>query len=138
MRCDPYERPVCKLWVCGNHTPRLKSVGEAIKRRMNRIPFNVIIPLEERDTKLVDKLEAEWPAILRKMIDGCLEWRQVGLKPPNIVTDATKEYLDGEDLVLRWFEDRCIFDANAWTQSSVLHRSFQHWAASTGERVINL
>ena len=138
MRCDPYQfRPVCKLWVCGNHKPRLKNVGEAIKRRMNRIPFDVIIPPSARDTKLIDKLEPERPAILRKMVDGCLEWQRIGLAQPQAIIEATKEYLDGEDIIARWKDECVINDPNAWTQSSVLYASIKHWAETNGERIID-
>ena len=54
------------------------------------------IPEAERDPKLVEKLKAEWPAILRWVLDGCLEWQRIGLAPPAIVTEATDRYFDGE------------------------------------------
>ena len=68
--------PQFKLWVAGNHKPGLRSVNEAIRRRVNLIPFTVTIPPEERDRQLGDKLKAEWPGILQWMIDGCLQWQQ--------------------------------------------------------------
>ncbi len=37
------------------------------------ISGTVQAPAAERDLKLADKLKAEWPAILRWMVDGCLE-----------------------------------------------------------------
>src|SRR5436190_113345 len=40
MRQDFFEYvPQFKLWITGNHKPGLRSVGEAIRRRMNLIPF---------------------------------------------------------------------------------------------------
>jgi hypothetical protein len=29
---------------------------------------------------------------------GCLEWQQIGLAPPKIVTEATDEYFDDQEL----------------------------------------
>ena len=43
------------------------------------MPFTVTIPAEERDRQLGEKLKAEWPGILQWMIDGCLQWQQIGL-----------------------------------------------------------
>ena len=43
-------------------------------------PFLVQIPVDERDPGIwMEKLKAEWPAILRWALDGCLEWQRSGL-----------------------------------------------------------
>src|SRR5258708_17389891 len=73
MRQDFFDYlPQFKVWISGNHKPGLRSVNEAIKRRMNMLLFGVTIPEGERDKDLGEKLKAEWPAILRWIIDGCL------------------------------------------------------------------
>jgi hypothetical protein len=92
MRCDFFSTPKFKLWVVGNHKPRLDNVDEAMRRRMLLVPFLVQIPVEERGPDLTDKLKAEWPAILRWMLEGCLEWQRNGLAAPTVVTAATEEY----------------------------------------------
>ena len=43
---------------------------------------------EQRDLELETKLEAEWPAILRWMIDGCLDWQKNGLVRPPVVIET--------------------------------------------------
>ena len=60
-----------------------------------------------------------------------------GAPPPAIVTDATREYLDAEDLISIWIEDRCHEEANARTLSSDLYRSFKEWAEASGERAMS-
>jgi len=74
--------PQFKLIVAGNHKPSLNTVDEAMRRRLNLIPFNVTIPEKDRDPHLGEKLKAEWPQILQWMIDGCLEWQEHGLSAP--------------------------------------------------------
>ena len=83
MRQDffTYE-PEFSLFVAGNHKPSFRGVDEAIRRRVLLLPFLQNIPADERDPVLPQKLKAEWPAILRWMIDGCLEWQRVGLSRP--------------------------------------------------------
>jgi putative DNA primase/helicase len=104
MRGDFFEFiPQFKLMISGNHKPTLRNVDEAIRRRLHLIPFTVTIPPEERDRDLADKLRAEWPGILQWAIDGSLEWRRVGLLPPEAVQHATEDYLQAEDDVLSWF-----------------------------------
>ena len=79
MRGDFFDfSPTHKLMIMGNHVPRLRSVDEALRRRFLLVRFTVCIPPAERDPQLADKLKAEWPAILRWMIDGCVEWWRDG------------------------------------------------------------
>src|SRR5262249_5031698 len=98
MRQDFFEyTPQFKLIIAGNHKPGLKSVDEAIRRRFNLIPFTVTIPSDERDETLPEKLKAELPGIMQWMIEGCVDWQERGLAPPEIVTKATAAYLEAED-----------------------------------------
>ena len=66
----------------GNHKPGLRSVDEAMRRRLKLLPFTVTIPAAERDFELTDKLRAEWGGILEWMIEGCLSWQRKGLNAP--------------------------------------------------------
>ncbi len=129
--------PVFKLLISGNHKPRLRTMDEAIRRRLHLIPFNVTTPKAERDPDLPEKLKAEWPGILAWAIDGAVEWYANGLQPPTVVTDATLEYLAGEDLIAVWIEDRCYQEPDAKTLASELYKSFKEWAEATGEREIS-
>lgn len=66
MRQDFFEyAPQFKLFIAGNHKPGLCSVNEAMRRRLHLIPFTRTIPPEDRDPELAEKLQSEWPGILR-------------------------------------------------------------------------
>jgi putative DNA primase/helicase len=136
MRQDFFEFvPQFKLVIAGNHKPGLRSVDEAIRRRMHLVPFDVTIPAEERDGRLPEKLQAEWPAILGWMIQGCLEWQREGLAAPEAVRAATEAYLDSEDSMAIWIGECCQagggFD---WESNTALWRSWQSWAEAAGEK----
>ena len=129
MRQDFFDFvPTFKLFICGNHKPRLTSVDEAIRRRLLLVPFIVQIPAAERDPLLPEKLKAEWPAILRWIFDGCLEWQRIGLEPPTIVRDATDEYFAEQDTSQQWL-DECTEDAGdlAFTRTAELFASWKTW-----------
>jgi putative DNA primase/helicase len=130
MRGDFFDfRPTHKLLISGNTKPSLRHVDEAIRRRFLLIPFMVTIPPGERDPKLTGKLKAEWPAILRWMIDGCLEWQRVGLKVPESIRKATDDYLADQDTPGQWIADCVDADPNAFTLTRDLFKSWKAWTA---------
>ncbi len=136
MRQDFFEYfPCYKLMVAGNHKPSLRSVDEAIRRRFHLLPFTADIPPEERDQKLGEKLQAEWPGILAWMIDGCLDWQSRSLDPPAVVRDATKEYLEAEDALSAWMDGAGDRDPNAFELSQDLFNSWKKYAEAAGEWV---
>ena len=129
MRQDFFDFvPTFKLFICGNHKPRLTSVDEAMRRRLLLVPFTVQIPPAERDPRLAEKLQAEWPAILRWCIDGCLEWQRIGLAPPAIVRDATEDYFADQDTLQQWLDD-CTEDGGqfAFSRTADLFASWKTW-----------
>ena len=97
-----------------------------MRRRLLLVPFTVQIPPDERDPQLAEKLKAEWPAILRWCIDGCLEWQRIGLAPPAIVRDATEEYFADQDTLQQWLDD-CTEDGGqfAFTRTAELFASWK-------------
>ena len=137
MRQDFFEyTPQFKLMISGNHKPGLRSVDEAIRRRLNLVPFDVTIPEAERDKELTGKLKAEGPGVLAWMIAGCLEWQRIGLAPPKIVTEATDAYLEDEDTIKLWVDEVCLQGEQYWTPTNQLFASWQDWAEARGEYVI--
>ena len=62
------------------------------------------------------------------MLDGCLEWQKIGLAAPKIVTDATDEYFNDQDVMKQWLED-CTVDGGqfAFTPTSQLFTSWKNW-----------
>src|SRR5262249_45232416 len=136
MRQDFFQfTPQFKLVIAGNHKPGLRSVDEAIRRRFNLIPFVVTIPPHERDDKLTEKLQQEWPGILQWMIDGCMRWQRDKLTQAKVVTEAAAAHLEAEDAIAAWLDECCELDANAWEASAILFLSWTNWATKSGEHV---
>ena len=134
MRQDFFTfRPQFKLTVIGNHQPELRNVDDAAKRRFNVGPFIHKPPAP--DKKLEDKLKAEWPAILRWMIDGCLDWQQNGLVRPDVVTATTGEYFEDQDLFTQWIDENCLANKHFEDTNSSLWRSWSEFAFNRGHRV---
>jgi putative DNA primase/helicase len=134
MRQDFFEYvPQFKLIVAGNHKPGLRTVDEAMRRRLNLLPFAVTVPVSERDTELAEKLRKEWGGILQWMIQGCLAWQAEGLNAPKAVNEATVNYLAAEDVLSRWIDDCCDVPSSQWTSATALFRSWAQWCTENHE-----
>jgi putative DNA primase/helicase len=135
MNKDFFEyTPQFKPWVSGNHRPRLRSVGKAMRRRIKMIPFAFTIPDKERDRGFAAKLKDEWPGILKLMIEGCLEWQKKGLAPPPAVEQATDAHFAAEDGYSAWIADRCETSGGFAARSTQLFGSWRDWADKAGQR----
>jgi len=99
--------PTHKLFISGNHRPRIKGRDDGIWRRVYLIPFNVQIPAAEQDPELPAKLHAELPGILNWAIAGCMCWRLDGLKPPTSVQAASDDYRQSQDALADFFDSCC-------------------------------
>src|SRR5215813_144248 len=116
-----------------------RAINEAMRRRMNLIPFTARIAEEEK-IRDFDKevLQPEWPGILRWAITGCLAWQEIGgLNPPRVVREATDEYLLSEDGVASWMEQCCIISTQVGsTDVRELHGNYLAWADRAREQVL--
>jgi putative DNA primase/helicase len=94
MRQDFFEYvPQFKLTIIGNHRPNLRNIDDAIRRRFNLVPFEFTPPIPNKNLR--NELRAEWPGILRWMINGCLDWQRNELTPAPSITEATNRHFRG-------------------------------------------
>jgi putative DNA primase/helicase len=125
-------RPQFKLWIRGNHKPQIRGTDEGIWRRIHLIPFAVPIPQAERDPQLLDKLRLELPGILAWAVQGCLKYRQLGLRPPKQVEQATKEYREEMDVIGDFLSERCATERHATVSAKYLYQSYRAWCEESG------
>jgi putative DNA primase/helicase len=106
----------------------LEVVDEATRRRFIMIPFvhKPAVP----DGDLEQKLRKEYSGILRWMIGGCLDWQANGLVRPAVVTEATAEYFDEQDLLGQWISEKCECGHGRKAGATDLYNS---WAAFSKE-----
>jgi putative DNA primase/helicase len=137
MRQDNFTYvPQFKLMIAGNHAPSLRNVDEAMRRRLNILPF--VVKPANPDRELEAKLRAEWPQILAWMIAGCLEWQANGLNKPDAVAGATERYFSDQDLFGQWIDEQCERGESKWEQPTPLFRSWCEYARDAGEHAGNV
>lgn len=124
--------PSFKLVVVGNHRPQLTSVGPAMRRRLQMVPFAVTIPEDRRDRTMAERLERELDGVLGWILAGYKDWKQKGLAPPDSVVRASEDYFSDEDLIGQWIGEQCVVGARCSAPAKVLYDSWSTWADGNG------
>lgn len=99
--------PTFKIFLATNHRPNVVGTDLGIWRRLKLIPFEVTIPENERDSKLLAKLLEELPGILAWAVEGCLKWQSEGLQEPDEVVLATCAYQKDNDPLAEFIDECC-------------------------------
>ena len=118
-----------------NRRPTIRGTDNGIWRRIRLVPFTVTIPAAEQDSELKKKLESEWPAILRWIVAGCIEWQREGLQAPNEVLAATDNYRADMDVLGEFLKECCLKGAGYQVSAKNLYRTYREWAEARGEYV---
>lgn len=130
-------RPSFKVFLATNHKPVIRGTDHAIWRRVKLIPWDVTIPVEERDQSLPTRLRAELPGILAWAVRGCLEWQRGGLRVPAAVDNATAEYREEMDRLGGFFLEQCHFDRRSKASATELYREYKRWCEAANDDPIS-
>jgi putative DNA primase/helicase len=126
--------PQLKFFIGTNHKPTIRGTDHAMWRRVRCVPFEVVIPDDEQDKLLPEKLRSEFSGILNWLVQGCLAWQRDGLGPPFEVQKATAAYRAEQDILGVFLKDRCVLEPPAKSTKSELFESYIAWCEASGER----
>jgi putative DNA primase/helicase len=127
------------LLVLGtNHKPIIDGADFGLMRRLQLVPFEVVIPPERVDPLLMDKLRGEKPGILAWLVRGCLAYQAGGLEPPEKVRAATAEYGAEMDTIGLFLEERVMPKADGQIEVERLFDSYWRWCISAWLKSIAL
>ena len=136
----PYEQPYTftpthKLWLMGNHKPEIVGTDEGIWRRVHMIPFLVTIPVHERRdrTEITAEFVQESAGILNWAIRGLLEYRDIGLRPPSQVVEATRNYREESDQFGTFLVECTDMAAGGHCKAVSLAKAYSMWCEQNGE-----
>lgn len=138
MRKDFFTfKPTHHLHAIGNHRPNVRGTDEGMWRRMKLIPFNVTIAPEKRDTRLREKLRAEFEGILAWAIAGTASWLQQGLRSCAAVDEATAEYRAEMDTIAEFISECLEPYENARINDDDLYSLYENMMKRNGERAMS-
>jgi putative DNA primase/helicase len=119
-----------------NHKPVISGTDEAIWARLRVVPWDVVIPAEERDPGLADKLTLELDAVLAFLVRGYQDWHSNGLSDPAEVMAATEAYRAESDALGRFLDQRCMIGHGS-CGSTELFTAWSKWCSDEGEEAGN-
>ena len=132
-------RSVMKIAVGSNQKLTLKNTGMDAKRRIRMVPFDYTVPDNEIVPDLEKKLLEEGPEIERFLIYLANKYYKKGggakaFPPCAVIDEASKEYLESQDLVGRWLEENTEKTQGAETDANELFKNFLAWCDSENIR----
>jgi putative DNA primase/helicase len=122
--------------MSSNYKPAIRGLDWGIWRRVKMIPFEVIIPDEERDETLIDKLKAELPGILNWALKGLADYLKFGMMYPDKVNAATQQYRESQDIIGQFLKAKCVINPVASIKSTDLYEIYKGWAADAKEYIL--
>lgn len=127
--------PTHTLWLLGNHRPQAATGGLAFWRRVKLIEFANVVPLEQRDPALGDKLNAVAGSILAWAIAGAVDYHTGGIREPGAVAAATAAYAADQDTVARFVAEQCHRADSDLVRIQVrrLRATYEAWCSEVGE-----
>ncbi|GAA3374668.1 phage/plasmid primase, P4 family [Streptomyces racemochromogenes] len=135
MRQDHFTfEPTHKLFLMGNHQPRVSAGGKSFWRRLRLMPFTRTPEevIEDLDLLLISE---EAPGILAWIIAGAVDVFRDGLRDPASVTAATAQYAAEEDALARFLDEACHVGGGAQvrTVTEVFRTAYERWCRAEGE-----
>ena len=140
LRENSFEfKPQFKLFIDTNHLPQISDMTLFESDRIRIIPFNRHFTADERDIDL--KSFFAQPENLSGILNWCLEgfrlYQEEGLKMPDSVETATKEYRDQSDR-LSMFTNQCVIRAAGQElRAQAIYVRYKDWCAENGFKYEN-
>lgn len=124
--------PVFKPFLATNSKPEIRGTDEGIWSRPRLIPFDIVIPEDQRlpDHLLRGQLESELPGILNWALVGLQDFLDGGLADPEIVRASTREYREEMDELGEWIAASCVLHPVAEDLFSALYADYRRFTAT--------
>ncbi|WP_374969929.1 phage/plasmid primase, P4 family [Terrabacter sp. BE26] len=126
-------QPSHQFLFVSNALPVVKANDPAVWRRVRVVPFDVVVPPEQRDPALPERLALHADAVLSWVIGGFFDYEDNGgMREPASVLRATGAYQADSDAVARFIAERCLVSPVASASTRDLYGAWQRWALQDG------
>lgn len=128
-------KPQMKLWLVVNDLPHVSSDDSGMWRRIERIPFEHVVPKEKRDPavkKTLCNATVSGPAILAWLVQGALAWQRDGLRTPARIVEATQEYRSTEDHFAQFVAECCTYPTTSSCTRRDMRAAYDGWYGARG------
>jgi P4 family phage/plasmid primase-like protien len=144
-------KPSHSPFVSSNYLPRVDESDDGTWRRLVLVEFpyryrrpGAPLPTpcdREGDPRLRDRLRAgadgQHEAVLAWLIEGAVRWyqsdRRMPEDPPSVL-QATAVWRKNSDVLLRYADERLVFDPQAQVVATELFEDFNDWLQANGHR----
>ena len=131
-------RPTHTLIFVSNYKPRIDADDTATFERLVVLPFERVVPEDQRDIRLGEKLRAAAPAILAWAVRGLRRYNRRGrLRPlPKPVRIAVAEYQSEMDVLSEFLSEQTDRDPTktAVVPFSAVWEAWNSWCRSSGNQ----
>jgi putative DNA primase/helicase len=119
--------PTHTLWLAGNMKLKIYATDIGMWERIKLIPFQATFTGNQRDVTLPERLLEEAPGILAWAVRGAIDWHKSGFTEPDIVTKATLQYKQDENLFAQWLTEKTEKEAHGTTPHKELRQDYVNW-----------
>ena len=129
--------PTFKIFMATNYKPVIKGTDHGIWRRIRLIPFTTVIPDDEQDKNLEEKLKQEASGILNWLLEGTERWKKERLNIPEVILNATDEYRGEMDVIGNFLKDCCVQKNDVQIRIRELYKTYADWCDENKEHAVN-
>jgi len=131
--------PSHTAFLVTNHLPKVSGDDDAIWRRVRVVPFVVVVPEEQQDSQLGERLELQADAVLAWAVEGFVAYDKAGRKldEPGSVRVATDAYRTESDAMRRFLDECCFLNPNVRATTADLFGRWTTWAALDGAEAMS-
>ena len=134
----PFEyTPDYKLLFLTNHTPKVEDFSGAIDDRLR------VVKMEQRLRDTDEEIQNFHDVLIKEELAGILAWairglidvKKHGLQDPPEVRLMTEKFMQSENIVQEWLEERTEQAAGDFITNTEAHHDFVIWAKGHGEDI---
>jgi putative DNA primase/helicase len=132
--------PTHSITFLVNNAPEVEDLGPSMAARVMVADFRERYDGEKEDKKLYGKLKAEAQGILAILCWAAQAWHASwsesgeGITLPERVVEQSKQFMERNDPIANWLNERAEFGQNLHQSSQLAYESYLNWHSRTGQQ----